>query len=408
MTTEFEARLKKAVDERLIPNAVVLARDKSGKIDYSFSYGPTTLDPDATPAQISPDSMFSMFSMTKLITSICALKLVEEGVVGLDEDVSKHLEALAAQPVLTGFDDATGQPTYKDRTRPITLRRLLTHSAGTGYILMDDRLRRWAEATGRPVPVPLRRGGGSTVDTRFNYPLLFEPGESWAYGSGLDWAGRLVEKLSGVPLDDFAYQNVLEPVGVPRGAMTFHPLRFASRSSPPDETLVGTASRDPGSGKVVAFLPTEEQHYGEQHDAFGGEGLFGGAGQYLKVLHSILADDGKILKPQTAKYLFEPLLEPAAREALNLALHATDWAVGVIPKGVDYDWSAGGLLSTGGDGLGHRNKGFLQWSGMLNMSWFIDREAGVCGVFGTQLLPVNDAKVKELTKEFEDAIYSRL
>ncbi|KAL2179786.1 beta-lactamase/transpeptidase-like protein [Thermothelomyces heterothallicus CBS 202.75] len=407
MTTEFEARVKKAVDERLIPNAVVLARDKSGKMDYSFSYGPTTLNPDATPAQISPDSMFSMFSMTKLITSICALKLVEEGVVGLEEDVSKHLETLATQPVLTGFDDASGQPTYKERTRPITLRRLLTHSAGNGYILMHDRLRRWAETTGRPVPVPLQRdpvpGGSSTVDTRFDYPLLFEPGESWVYGSGLDWAGRLVEKLSGVPLDDFVYENVLAPVGVPRGAMTFHPLRF--RSSPPD-ALVGTASRDPGSGKV-AFLPTE--HSGEQqHDAFGGEGLFGGAGQYVKVLHSILADDGKILKPQTARYLFEPLLEPAAREALNAELDTADWAVGVIPKGVDYDWSAGGLLSTGGDGLGHRKKGFLQWGGMLNMSWFIDREAGVCGVFGTQLLPVNDAKVKELTKEFEDAIYSRL
>ncbi|KAL2197121.1 beta-lactamase/transpeptidase-like protein [Corynascus similis CBS 632.67] len=403
MTPEFEARLKKAVDERVIPAAVVLARDKSGKIDYAFSYGPVTLKSDVSPTQISPSSMFTMMSMTKLITSLCLLRLVEDKVVELDEDVTQYVPTLAEQPILTGFD-ADGRPMYKERTNPITLRRLLTHSAGNGYINMNDNLRKWALATGRPLPVPLRHSplsGGMSVDSRFNYPLLFEPGEGWVYGSGLDWAGRLIEKLTGAFFDDFMYEKVLEPVGVPRGAVTFHPGRF---DEPLFAEMVGTAGRNPATGKVE-FIETE---YDTDNEAFGGEGLYGGAGEYIKVLHSILADDGKILKPQTAKYLFEGLLEPAPREALNVNLHTTDWAVGVIPRNVDYDWSAGGLLSTGGAGLGHRKKGFLQWSGALNMSWFIDRESGICGVFGTQLLPVNDPKVKELTKDFEDAIYSKL
>lgn len=315
--------------------------------------------------------------MTKLLTSLCVLKLVEQGVIGLDDDVTPHLETLARQPVLTGFDDGTSDskpPTFQARTQPITLRRLLTHSAGTGYLLMDGRLQRWAAATGRPLPKPLQRppvSGGATVDTRFDYPLLFEPGSSWVYGSGIDWAGRLVEKLTGgtTTLDDFMYQHVLAPVGVPRGGITFHPTRLPG-FSPDDNDLVATAVRDEASGKV-GFLPTE--HFGE-HDAFGGEGLFGGAGHYLAVLHSLLVDDGKILQPQTARLLFEPLLEPAAREALNAEIAEAGWVVGVVPKGVEYDWSAGGLLSTGGDGLGHRRKGFLQWSGMLNMSWVSEEE----------------------------------
>jgi CubicO group peptidase (beta-lactamase class C family) len=357
--------------------------------------------------------------MTKLITSLCLILLIQDGLLELDEDIGMYVPTLNEQPVLTGFD-AAGQPVLRPRNKPITLRHLLTHSAGTGYLLMDERLQRWAKAAGRTLPIPLRHSptsGGSSVDSRFNYPVLFEPGEGWVYGSGLDWAGRLIAKLTGEFFDDFMYERILRPIGVRRGGITFHPGRFNQAAV---DTLAGMAKRDSKTGKV-AFLETEMDN---DNEAFGGEGVFGGLGEYMKVLNSLLNNDGKIIKPTFAdKYLFAPLLEPAAKKALNESMKDPDWAVGVIPAG-DYDWSAGGLLTTHDNG--HRKKGFLQWGGAWNLCWvslcggsalkivcadrwqFIDRESGVCGAFGTQVFPPGDTTVRTYMKEFEDALYSKL
>jgi CubicO group peptidase (beta-lactamase class C family) len=330
-------------------------------MDYSFSHGPISLKPDSPP--ISPTTMLTMASMSKLITSLCVLHLVQDKILEINEDITAYVPTLTSQPILTGFD-ATGSPILKPRTKPITLRHLLTHSAGTGYILMDERLAKWAQATGRPLPIPLKHSpvsGGMSIDSRFNYPLLFEPGEGWVYGSGLDWAGRLIEKLTGAFFDDFMYEKVLKPVGVPKGGITFHPGRFQEKTV---DLLAGMALRDAETGKV-GFMETEVD---PDNEGFGGEGLYGGMGEYMKVLHSVLMDDGKILKPEVTKWLFEPLLEPVEKKALNENLQTPEWAVGHIPKGVDFDWSAGGLVSTGGD-LKHRKKGFLQWGGAWNLCW---------------------------------------
>ncbi|KAK4153191.1 hypothetical protein C8A00DRAFT_34080 [Chaetomidium leptoderma] len=400
MTPEFEARIKKAVDDGVLPNAVILARDKSGKIDYSFSHGPTSLQPGSPP--ITPTTLLTMASLSKLITSICILNLVQGNILKLDEDITEYVPTLASQPILIGFN-SDGQPLYMPRTKPITVRNLLTHTAGTGYLYVDEKLHKWAEYTGRKLPIPLRVSpisGGMSVDSRFGYPLLFQPGEGWIYGSGLDWAGRLVEKLTGQFFDDFVSENVLKPVGVPKGGITFHPGRF---DTPAIDDLAGMAARDAKTGKVV-FMETELDR---DNEGFGGEGLHGGMGEYMKVLHSILMDDGKILKPETAKLLFEPLLKPTEKKALNESMANPDWVVGWIPKGIEYDWSAGGLLFSGGSHE-HRKKGFLQWGGAWNMSWFIDRDAGVCGVFGTQIFPPGDKPTREFMKDFEEILYSKI
>lgn len=383
MTPEFEERLKKAVDDGLLPNVVVLAKDKSGthppqfpispplshhtttdhpptgKIDYSFSHGPTALVPDADP--VTPFTLFTMASMSKLITSLCVLLLIQDNFLKVDDDISRYVPELTEQPVLTGFD-ADGKPQYTERKGPITVRHLLTHTAGAGYILMDERLARWAKATGKKLPLPLRHGEDRKVapslETRFAYPLLFEPGEGWVYGTGLDWAGRLLEKLTGAFFDDFVAERVLDPVGVAKGGITFHPGRFM----PSEQLIAGMSKRNPQTGKVE-FMETEIDNEG---DALGGEGLFGGMGEYMKVLYSLLMDDGKIVKPELAKLLFQGFLKPTEKEALNKSMETPEWAVGVIPK-ADYDWSLGGLLTT--HDVGHRKKGFLQWGGAWNMAW---------------------------------------
>ena len=340
-------------------------------MNYTFAHGPSSLkQPDAPP--LTPSTMLTLASLTKLITAICLLKLVEGNILLIDEDVTMYLETLAEQPILTGFD-AKDQPVYKKRETPITLRHLLTHSAGTGYILMEEQLAKWAAATGRAMPVPLRHSpisGGMSVDSRFGYPLLFEPGQGWVYGSGLDWAGRLIEKLTGAFFDDFVYENVLSRVGVPKGAITFHPGRF---DEPVFDVMAGMTERNAETGK----FEHKETEYDRDNEGFGGEGLYGGMGEYMKIMYSILMDDGKILKPETAKWLFEPLLRPTEKKAMNELMKNPDWAVGHIPSGIDYDWSAGGLLSMSGEGLGNRKKKFLQWGGAWNLSW-VSAGGGVC------------------------------
>ncbi|KAL2265760.1 hypothetical protein VTJ83DRAFT_6860 [Remersonia thermophila] len=410
MTPEFEARLKKAIDDGILPHAVLLASDKSGKIDYTFSYGPSSLEPGAPP--VTPTTLFTLASMTKLLTSLCLLHLVHQGVLDLDEDVTSYLPTLARQPVLVGFEgggeddpDDPGRPIYAPRTQPITLRQLLTHSSGAGYLVTSPRLARWARAVGRPMPVPLRRSplsGGQSVDSRFDTPLLFEPGAGWAYGCGLDWAGRLIEVLTGAYFDDFLHEKVLAPVGVPRGGVTFHPGKFSG--SAPVDAFAGVAARRAGEARVAPC----ETEVDPDNEAFGGEGLYGGLGEYMKVLRSLLADDGRILPPDATRLLFAPLLPgDQARRMLNDEMRNPDWIPGCVPQGVEYDWSAAGLLSVGGD-LGHRGKGFLQWCGAWNMVWFIDREKGVCAVFGTQISPPGDGPTREFMQEFEDLIYAQL
>ncbi|KAL2024315.1 hypothetical protein VTK56DRAFT_8797 [Thermocarpiscus australiensis] len=405
MTPEFEARLQKAIDDGILPGAVLLARDKSGKINYTAALGHATLDPSQSPSPaMTPSTVFTLASMTKLLTAIAALQLVDRGLLTLDTDVAPYLPALAAQPILTGFDpdpSTGGSPILVPRTRPILLRHLLTHSAGTAYFFTDRSLAAYFRRTGRPMPPGT--GVGRTVEERFGYPLLAEPGQGWRYGSAMDWVGRLVEVVTGVGLEEYFVANILAPVGVEKGGITFFPGRYPGVV----ERMAGMSARDEKTGRVVHH-EMEIMRLQEGRQPLGGQGAYAALDEYMKVVYSLLVDDGKLLSPQTARLLFEPLLrEPEAKKALLENLEDPAWIVGSVPVTREYDWSAGGLL-VDGDSHPYRKRGCVFWSGVFNLTWFIDRTAGVCGVFGTQILQAADPLVRPLMKEFEEAIYSKL
>ncbi|GAB1312887.1 Beta-lactamase [Madurella fahalii] len=401
MSPEFEARIQKAIDDGDIPGAVLLARDKSGKLNYTLALG--AINP-ASP--LTPSSTFVLASMTKLLTCIAVLQLVERGLITLDSDITPHLPTLAAQPILSGFDPTTGSPILTPRTKPLLVRHLLSHSSGAGYPFLSPALTQYFSATNKAIPLPLSPSAPKTVEARFDYPLLFEPGTSWAYGSGIDWAGRLVEAVTGRDLEAYLEGEVFDKVGVARGGITFHPGRHAATAL---ARLAGMAARDAATGKLA---PSEMQpDLSSDKAAFGGEGAYASLEEYMKVLHSILCDDGRLLRPETARWLFEGLLarDPEAKEALRENMRHPEWVVGWVPTDTngEYDWSAGGLL-VDGDSHPHRKKGFLQWGGVFNLSWFIDRTAGVCGIFGTQIRQPADPAVNPLFKAFEEEIYSQL
>ncbi|KAK4456925.1 acyltransferase LovD [Cladorrhinum samala] len=409
----FEARIQKAVDDGKIPGAVLLARSKDGKINYSSAF------------RYNLDTVFTLASMTKLLAAISVLQLVDRGLVTLDTDVAEILPELAAQPVLVGFAADTGEPILERRKEPILLRHLLSHSSGSAYVFFDQKLGEHFAKSQREPPLPLSTSsssGGRTVADKFGYPLIFEPGKGWAYGAGIDWAGEVVRRLGGGKgLDEWIRDNVLRPLGIGAGAgagagddghhpaVTFYPDRYEGLREGRIAIMGRGESAAPGFDRFFAFVGKEKTRE-EETDEMGGEGAYADLRAYMTVLESILADDGRLLSSETAQLLFEPLLEPEARRALNESVSRPEWIVGWVPgNDGEYDWSAGGLLTTkdeeGGAG---RKKGYLQWGGAFNLSWFIDRTAGVAGIFGTQILQPADPFVKVLMKEYEEEIYKLL
>ncbi|KAL3963223.1 hypothetical protein ACCO45_000227 [Purpureocillium lilacinum] len=393
----FDATLDKAVQDGVIPGAVLLAMDRSGTCHLTTTnyyaipalrlaltqmatretqlqkvLGRRTLKPGVEdPLRL--DTVFTVASMTKLLTTLCVLQLSERGVIALDDDVSEHLPILAKQPVLTGFAD-DGSPTLEKRDRPLTARHLLTHSSGAGYLFLDPRLKQYVEHTKPKKP-------SGTIDELFALPLLHQPGEGWTYGSGITWAGRLVEKLTGQS-HHILPQEVSELAGQVSD-MTFRRGDGGLRHAPPG----------------LSFFPPLK-------DCLGGEGAYADLQDYIKVVYSLLVDDEKLLKRETTRLMFQPQLPTqASRDALRETFEVASWAVGDFSGPKEFDWAYGGLLVVG-DKHPIRRKGYLCWSGAANLYWFIDRDAGVCGVWGTQVLPAGDEKVRPLIGAFERHVYA--
>jgi methyl acetate hydrolase len=181
---------------------VALAASAEGPI-YEGAFGVRSLD--GGPA-MTLDTVFRIFSMTKVITCVAALQLVEEGKLSLDAPVPAIDPALAAPQVLEGFDER-GQPRLRPAKRPITLKHLMTHTAGFTYEYWNADILRYLETTGTPQFM-------SGKLAAMQRPLSFEPGERWEYGINIDWIGRLVEAVSGQSLDVYLRDRIFVPLGM--------------------------------------------------------------------------------------------------------------------------------------------------------------------------------------------------
>ncbi|KFY31573.1 hypothetical protein V493_00989, partial [Pseudogymnoascus sp. VKM F-4281 (FW-2241)] len=172
-----------------IPGAAFVAIDTRKGLVYSKASGLRTLRTNGT--DFALDGLCFIASMTKLITSIAAMQAVERGLIGLDDDVSNVLHEWKDAQVLDGFDNS-GEPMLHKAKNKITLRLLLSHSSGISYDVMDPKLMQWRKSLGQEIMTLC-----GSIDAGYTVPLVYEPGEGWAYGAGIDWAGRLVERLNG-------------------------------------------------------------------------------------------------------------------------------------------------------------------------------------------------------------------
>ncbi|KAI3394239.1 hypothetical protein diail_2980 [Diaporthe ilicicola] len=390
MAANLERHLQELVDTKQIPNASLYACDATGEFSYHSIFGSSAPSPGSAP--FTKDVWIWAASSTKLFVSIAVMKLVEEGRLGLDDTVDSILPELAALKILTNK-----QPpwVYKDPENKITYRQLLLHTSGLSYVFHHPHLMAWK------IQNP---STGGDVPSRFSAPLVSEPGTAWEYSCGLDWAGLAVERLTGTTLCAYLHR-ILAPAGVTPDDLTFFPedlppsamvATMAQRSNAEDG---GFTAGDQG----IPPLPKKGEAL-----CYGGHGGFVRGDAHLRVLRSLLADDGRVLGPAAAAEMLRPQLSAEQKESINNGLMYTAppferTAARGVKRGT-MDHSLCGNVDVEGQPWG-RGRGTVMWGGAPNIKWFLDREKGLCGFFGAALLPSGDPTYVDVEAEFERAVY---
>lgn len=271
---------------------------------------------------------------------------------------------------------------------------LLTHTAGTAYDLGDPNLLKLQSQRGR------KPGTGPDVASHCAYPLIYQPGERWMYSSALDWAGLLVERLTNSTLEEYMRANIWKPLGI--NSMTFFPAQ-----KPELQARVPVLSARGPDGKLSAYKGPFIND--GSTGCFGGRGAYGSMRDYLKILRSLLANDGKLLSPASLEELFAPRLtaqQVASHKAAALSPMGRMFIGEFDFEKYEHQWAFGGMVFVQGYEDGRRRAGTLSWGGMANTFWAVDREAGLALAFGTQIIQPGDEGAGEAITVVEKGVYA--
>ena len=381
---EADSLLRKATDAGDVPGVVAMATNRDGTL-YEGAFGKRVLGQDAA---MTTDTVVWIASMTKALTSAAAMQLVERGKLELESPASRWVPELASVEVLDGFD-AAGKPRTRKPKRPVTLRHLLTHTAGFSYEIWNADIQRCQQANNLPGIITCENAALRT-------PLLFDPGERWDYGIGVDFVGKAVEAVSGKKLGAVLKESLFEPLGMRDTAFKITPAmreRLAKIHQRGDD--------DKLTPVMDLELPQEPQF------EMGGGGLYGTAGDFLKFVRMILnggrANGTQVLKPETVKLMATNQIGNVLVEPLKTAIPPLSNDLDVFP-GMPKKWGLGFLITTEKAPTG-RSPGSLAWGGLANTYFWIDPAKGIGGVYLTQVLPFADKKALPLCGEFETTVY---
>ncbi len=380
---KVDSVLNGAVSAGSVPGVVAAAADDKGVI-YEGAFGKRNL---VTGAAMTPDTMFWIASMTKAVTSVAAMQMVEQGKLHLDKPISDVVLELSATQVLEGFD-ASGAPKLRAPKRPLTLRHLLTHTAGFSYDLWNQDIARYMKHANIP-------GVGTCKNEALKTPLVADPGDKWEYGIGIDWAGKAVERVSGLSLDGYLRERIFGPLGMKDTGFILRPDQQARVAS------VHARDKDGKLSPIEFGMPQAPEFF------MGGGGLYSVARDYLTFLRMLLAggrlNNAQILKPETVA-----TINKNAMGNVNVTLLKTnmpdltndaEFFPGTVKK-----WGLAYMINTQ-DVPGGRSAGSLAWAGLANTYFWLDPKKKVTGVILTQILPFADHKTLQLLADFESAVY---
>jgi CubicO group peptidase (beta-lactamase class C family) len=379
-----DSLLRRATDSGDVPGVVAMLTDRKGTT-YEGGFGKRVLGQSAG---MSPDTVVWIASMSKALTSTAAMQLVERGRLELDAPASKWAPQLAQVKVLEGFD-ASGQGKLRAPKSQITLRHLLTHTAGFGYDIWSADLVRFQEKNGIPGIISCQNAALAT-------PLLFDPGTRWFYGINIDWAGKMVEAASGVRLGAYLKENVFGPLGMNDTAFKI--------SASMRQRLAKIHQR----GEDGALAPQMELEIPQEPEfEMGGGGLYGTAGDYLKFVRMVLnggrADGKQVLKPETVDQMCANNMGALRVQVLKTAMPGFSHDAEFFP-GMPKSWGLAFQRNEANAPTG-LPAGSLMWAGLANTFYWIDPSSGIGGVYLSQVLPFVDVKALPLFLEFQKAAY---
>jgi CubicO group peptidase (beta-lactamase class C family) len=368
--------MRRAIERKDVAGVVVMAAD-SKHIIYQGAFGAD--DPvEARPLRL--DALFRIASMTKAITSTAAMQLVEQGRFAVDDPVEKYLPEFAKLSVLESFDAGTGAYRVRPAVKPVTIRHLFTHTSGLGYGFTSPTVRDFKPRAGEEYAVG---------------PLVFEPGEQWLYSTSTDWLGRLVEKVSGSPLEDYFRQRIFAPLAM---TDTFYHVPADKRSrlvTVGRRQADGTFAREAAQPPTAGFTP------------IGGGGLSSTANDYIRFTRALLnggeLDGARILSASNVALMGQNAIGALGVPALKTAMPERSDDFSFIADGRD-KWGLGFLITA--DAVpGKRSAGSLSWGGINNTYFWLDPARGITGVILMQFLPFADRKALALYDTFERGVY---
>jgi len=383
---EIDHTLRDAVESGSIPGAVAMAAS-GGEVIYQGAFGNRDLSKDQP---MTEDSVFWIASMTKAVTATAAMQLVEQGRLSLDAPIGSVLPDLAAPQVLEGFE-ADGAPRLRPARSAITLRHLLTHTAGFCYDMWNGDMVRYLEVSGTPA---FRTG----LNAALKVPIMSDPGTRWEYGTNLDFVGKAVEAASGKRLDAHLRDHIFAPLGMVDTAFR---IGAGQRLR-----LVRMHAR----GADGALQPIDFEIGQDPEFHAGGGGLYSTAPDYIKFTQMILnngrGNGHQLLRPETVAMMGQNHIGELNMTRMTSALAFATNDVEPYP-GMDKKWGLSFMINTQPSPEG-RSAGSLAWAGLANTYYWIDPARDITGVILMQVLPFADANCLDAFAGFERGVYAEL
>jgi len=387
LAARCDAVLRDATQEGLVPGVVAMAAGPQGLL-YRGAAG---LRDAAAGLPMQEDTVFRIASLTKAVTSVAALQLVECGALSLDAPLAEMLPELGRLQVLEGFA-ADGAPRLRPPTRPVTLRHLLTHTAGFGYDMWNPEILRYQEVTGHPSTRTARKSA-------LMAPLLFDPGERWNYSIATDWAGLVVEAASGMDLEVYIQRHILGPLGMRDSGFLLPPERQARLAALHRRQEAGGWAVQPANPTAA---PPEFHR--------GGGAMYATAPDYLTFLRMLLAGgrlgEARILAPESMPLVARNQIGALPVTPMRSAIPALTCDVDLFP-GTPLRWSLAFLVNEA-DVPGRRRAGSFGWAGLTNCYGWVDPTRQLAAIIMMQFHPFADPAALRVLEGFERALYERL
>jgi methyl acetate hydrolase len=379
--TAIDQVLEEAVDSGAVPNVAAIAGDSDGVI-YEGAAGPRVAG-ESDPVTV--DTHFRIMSMTKMVATVAALQLMEQGKLDLDAPVEQYRPEFADLQVLEGFDGDT--PRLRPPAGKATVKQLVTHTSGLSYWFWNADVVKWESATGTPHVLSGR-------DIIFTAPLVADPGTTFEYGINTDWLGKVIESAAGKTLDVVIKEGITDPLGMKETSFLMSPRQWA-RSVP-------IHLKQNGRWTESDIELNQEPEYWS-----GGHGLHSTPRDYLKFERALLGggalDGVRILEESTVDAAFTNQIGDLDVPAV---IRSGDPATTHdFEPGPGHKWGYGLLLNTE-DVPGRRRAGSGAWAGLLNTHFWVDRSAGIAGGIYTQFLPFVTPEAIKMYQDFETALYA--